>query len=179
MDITLNIISSFETVFLINGKLFEGGEIIYGESEVIYITALPLSALMLPYTVKMVGGCAKSNPELIKCYALEPHKYLIKFSPRYSYVYSVPFTEKAEPQDLPEKLFRCVLEKRTEEARKCLSRELSDSIDDKSLLGFFDGFKDIIAAERSGLYYLISVENRGILYNFVTKNGAIDNIVEL
>lgn len=181
MDITLNLNCNFDTVFLINGKLFESGEIIYGEKEVVYITVLPLSALMLPYTVKMVGGSVKSNLELVKCYSLESDKFFIRFSPRYSFVYSVPVPKTpGDVWDIAEKFFNAVVEKKTDEARRCLTGELNAGIDDKSLLSFFDGFKDLIAHDAArGLYYLIDQKNHGVLYNFVLKNGTIDNIMEL
>ncbi|MCL2675717.1 MAG: hypothetical protein FWE84_03915 [Firmicutes bacterium] len=178
MDITLTINGGEDTVFLINGRLFEGGDIAYGENEVVYVTVLPLSALLLPYTVKMVGGSIKSNHELVKCYSLEPGRFYVKFFPRFSYVYCVPSVERVETRDIAEKFFKAVSEKKTDEARECLTRELSDSIDDRSLLSFFDGFKDIVVMER-GLYYLIDKNDRGVLFNFLVKNTVIDNIVEV
>ncbi len=179
MDISLSINCDFESVFLINGNLIEGGEIVYAENEVVYLTVLPLSAMLLPYTVKLVGGAIKSNEELAKCYNLGAGKFYLKLLARFNYVYSIPSTKKTETGDLIEKFFKCVIENRIQDARSCLSQELSESIDDQSLLAFFDGYNDIIADDRTkGLYYLIDQTQNGTLYNFSLKYGVIDNIIE-
>lgn len=202
MEYRFSLNPTFESVFLINGKLIEGGEIICASDGVAYITILPLSAVLLPYTVKMVGCKVKSNPELCKCYRLDSDKYYLKLLPRYNYVYSVTPEVSVDPADLVDKFFICVRAGKIEDARGCLSPDLSQSIDDHSLIAFFDDFVDLVASDcygnhgvnhggnanagagnnsyaGGGQYYLINKDGSGVLYSFIIKNGVIDNIIEL
>ena len=65
--------SDFEAVFLINGAFTECAESISIDDEAVYfITALPLNAAFLPYTVKLAAAEVRSNPELAKVYSLSP-----------------------------------------------------------------------------------------------------------
>ncbi len=179
MDITLRLSCEFQSVFLINGKLIEGGEIVYAQNEVVYITVLPLSAMLLPYTVKLVGEKVHSNHELASCYHLDENKHFLKLKPRLNYVYSVPPT-KTNAKDLVERFFKFIKENRPDEALLCLSEELSQSIDNQSLVAFFEDYNDIIVHDRSkGLYYLIDNQQKGTLYNFSLNGGVIDNIIEV
>lgn len=178
MDITLKLSCDYQSVFLVNGKFIEGGEIVYAQNEVVYITVLPLSAVLLPYTVKLVGEKVHSNNELASCFRISDNNYLLRFLPRYNYVYSVP--SKAKENDLVEKFFKLIKENQPDKARLYLSEELSESIDNQALLGFFEDFFEIVVHDRSkGLYYLIDNEQNGILYNFEMHNGVIENIIEI
>jgi len=179
MDINLKISAQFEAVFLINGKFSEGGTVCYGTTDVVYITALPLDAVLLPYTIKLVGGTVKNNLTLAKCFKLARDSYFLKLLPRHNYVYSPENAfDAAQKKSKIERFFQHVKKGKLSSARELLSEDLNDSIDDKSLSAFFDGFFEIVSTETAGHYYLIKSDGEGVLYNFVTKGGLIDNILE-
>ena len=181
MDINLSLKPQFEAVFLINGKLSEGGRIVFSNNEVVYITVLPLESMLLPYTIKIVGDKVKSNEDLAFCYNLKDGEFHLKLLPRYSYIYAVGEKKKGKEktsQGLVQKFFNYVLKRKLSLARDCLSNELSDSIDDENLKAFFDGYDDLVKGENCGEYYLIKKNNKGVLYWFDIVDGVIDNIVE-
>lgn len=178
MDIKLILKPQFDSVFLVNGKLFEGGEIEYGQNSVVYITVLPLDAVLLPYTLMLVGGTLKCNHSLASSYKLDENVYHLSIKPRHNYVYSVESGGQDEPSSMPEKFFRLLKRKKTAAARELMTKELSASVDDKALVSFFDGFKDIIS-DSKGLYYLITDSDAAKPHSFIIKNSLIDNIVEI
>jgi hypothetical protein len=178
MDIKLSIKNDFETIYLINGRMLENGEIYFGQNEVVYITVLPLDPVLLPYTVKLVGGRVKKGELFAKTYMLDKDRFVLKLLPRYSYIYSTSEEEKIE-KDVVERFFSLVRGEHLLEARELMTSELSESIDDKSLADFFEGRNDIVAENKSkGRYYLIDSEGNGVLCSFVIRSGKIDNIIE-
>lgn len=172
--------AAFEAVYMINGAFYEGGTIKYCDNTVVYITVLPLDALLLPYTVKLLGARVTSNRALCRAYRLGQNEYCLKFKKRYNFVYSPQNDETPEPpSSTVEKFFRLIKEDKTAEARALMSRELSDSIDNASLKAFFDGYEDITEDKRrSDSFYLIDDKDCGFRYRFAVKNGLIDDIVE-
>ena len=60
MNINLHIKNDFPAVYMLNGVFIESGRrIVIRRDEVTYVTVLPLSAALLPYTVKLAGGKAR------------------------------------------------------------------------------------------------------------------------
>lgn len=179
MEIRLTLNSAFESVYLVNGKLVEGGEILYGDSEVVYITVLPLDATLLPYTVKLVGAALKCNAALCKCYNLGSNKFHLKLLPRHNFVYGVSRPDAAPDGGLPEKFFSVLKAGKVNVAREYLTADLSDSIDDASLQAFFEGFVDILPADKqSGLYFLARENGAASMYRFILRGTLIENIAE-
>ena len=169
----------FESIFLINGKLSEDGRIVFGINEVVYITVLPLEAVLLPYTVKMVGHRIKSNGDLAACYSLGDGDYYLKLLPRHNFVYNVGDSKKEKAGlSIIEKFFNFVSKGKLALARECLSDDLSYSIDDEDLKAFFDEYTDLVKGENSGEYYLIKKGGKGVLYWFNIVDGVIDNIMQ-
>ena len=89
MQTNLFIKSSFESVFLVNGIFLERPKsLIISKQGVTYITVLPLSSALLPYTVKLCGESVASNQELCESVTLSENKMLLLLKPRYNYVYT-------------------------------------------------------------------------------------------
>ena len=86
-----------------------------------------------------------------------------------------------------ERLFRLVKQKSYPLARKLLSANLSESVDDDGLAAFFVDYTAIFPADfaakentykSKNAFYLVTAEGNGTLFYFESADGLIDNIVE-
>ena len=177
--------SDFEAVFLINGAFTECAESISIDDEAVYfITALPLNAAFLPYTVKLAAAEVRSNPELAKVYSLSPSCALLRLSPRYAYVYSPSQASAAKRTDSPvAAFFFAVKDGDFVSARRYLTKELSAAADDEALSAFFDGYSEIFpdpeSPENGGAFYLSGEDGNASSFSFKLSSGLIDEVTEL
>ena len=184
MNIFLHFHTGFDAVFLMNGVFLDKADSVrYDEASALYVTVLPLKAMYLPYTVKLVSGKPVTNTDLAVSYALPDKHFYIKLKPRCNYVYTAE--EKSTEPDtdtVPQRFFSAVKDKNAEIARRYLTRPLNESIDDASLLEFFDGFADIVpnnfSPSEPSSYYLIDKDGGAHLYNFHMHGSLIENITE-
>lgn len=130
-------------VFLINGSFVEKpGAVPYDDSEPLYITVLPLSAVLLPYTVKLLKGKAAENNLLCDCYEIEKGHTLCLLKPRHNYVYAPPAApEPVHGGGVFEAFFALVKQGKTVEARRHMTPELSASLSDEGLTEFFSEYE--------------------------------------
>lgn len=191
----MHIKADFNAVYLLNGMFAEYADgFYYGDGEPLYVTALPLSAHLLPYTVKIAANKPLSNEKLCAVFKAGGRLY-IKLFPRYNYLYSPEKVTDVSALSAPERLFRLVKQKNFPFARKLLSANLGESINDEGLAGFFADYTAIFPDEfstkkltngdsphlstaRPDACYLITAEGVGSLFYFETAGGLIDNIVE-
>jgi len=182
----IHIKTDFKCVFLLNGTFSEKADgFLYPAADPLYITVLPLSAHLLPYTVKLLKGKAIENESLCAAFTKSDNTY-VKLLPRYNYIYTAK-----EPQVLsagagiPERLFAAVKNKNLPLAKKYLSENLLQTIDDNALEAFFadytailkDEFSRGISYDNSEAYFLIDKDAKGILFTFEVFDGLVDNIV--
>jgi hypothetical protein len=185
METVLHIKAAFKCVYLLNGAFVEKADSVrYRAGEPVYITALPLNAHHLPYTVKVFGGKALSNEHLANVYTLGGGRCFVKLSPRYNYVYSTNHRERPNTRDDIESFFLSVKRGDLAAARALLTKDLSASIDDGSLSAFFDEYTDIIedkftAHAEPNRYYLIDKNDCGAPFSFDLKDKLIDNITQI
>ena len=184
MENVLHIKPGFKCVFLLNGSFVEKADSVrYDDAEPLYITALPLCAWHLPYTVKILGAEVLSNEQLASVYRLPERHLYVKLSPRYNYVYSVFRREEPCKSGFAEDFFFDVRRGDLNSARKKMTPELGASIDDGSLRTFFDDYTDIIENSLNrnlpDTYFLIDKNDSGILFRFDIKNGLIDDILQI
>ena len=111
MRIMYAFVPHFECVTLINGAFNERpAALSYPSASPLYITLLPLRAILLPYTVRLIGGKVASNAELARSFEAGADRYIITFDERHNYVYS-PRTPVTHPlTDPAERFFRAVKE---------------------------------------------------------------------
>ncbi len=185
MECVIHIKTGFKSVFLLNGSFVEKADSFsYNIKEPLYITVLPLSAHLLPYTVKILGSKTLSNESLCSVYTLAPARFLIKLAPRYNYVFSPEHSVNCDtPRTEAESFFHYVKSGKLSLARELMTKPLSESIDDESLRAFFDGFTDIVKNEylmksSPHSYFLIDPEGKATLFEFVTEGRFIDNIMQ-
>ncbi|MCI8435915.1 MAG: hypothetical protein HFK10_08205 [Clostridia bacterium] len=177
MDMLYHITADFPAVFSINGVFFEdAGEIEYTADGVLYVTVFPLDAVYNPYTVKLSGGRVYANEKQTVVYRLPDAHVYVRMKPRYNYVYAAKETPQ-EARSLSERFFRAVTSGNVKAARAMLTAELSASVTDAALSGFFDGFTDLV--ENGGNVYLIDADGNGSRYEFRLRSGLIDDINEL
>lgn len=184
MDIIFHISADFACVYLLNGVFVEKPQgFRYKENEPLYITVLPLNAQHLPFTSKVLYNRALTNEPLTRVYTLQNNNILIKLQPRYNYVYSPSNSDYFVPSGAIEKFFYHVKQNNLIEARKFMTYDLSSSIDDESLFGFFEEFSDIVkdtfSKNRQTRYYLIDSHNNGVLYEFNIINNLIDDMSQV
>lgn len=141
--------------------------------EVLYITVLPLDAMLLPYTVKLAAAAVQAN-ETLACLYRSGSEFILKLQPRFNYVYTP--SPRLREKDMTEIFFAHVKAGAPEKARAFMTPELSGSIDDKSLIDFFSPFIDISPADAPGRYYMLGSDGEAKLFIFTLKNGLIDNI---
>ncbi|MBO5224281.1 MAG: hypothetical protein J6C23_07210 [Clostridia bacterium] len=165
--------SDFDCVYSINGRIVEGGTVNLDENEVYYITAFPLNAVLLPYTVKTVGGKVCSNNDLCIKVCAKDCSYLM-FCKRYSYIYSpTPFSDDC---DTVSSFFSFVKQNRIDKARGLLSPALSKSVSDEMLTGFFEKYEYVLKADEEEKWILATKEGEGDYFTFILKHGLIDDI---
>lgn len=185
MKITYALLSDADCVYLINGAFNDSPkEINYPSDSPLYVTLLPLKANLLPYTVKIVGGKVTTNTELCESCELSPVHFVLRFKERHNYVYTAGTAGDFLPgKSLPAKLFAKIKDGDIENARSLMTKELSSSIDDESLLGFFEPYNAVIEnkfKDLNGSYYLINSQTKkGEAFYFSLKNGLIDNIEQV
>jgi len=181
----VHIKTDFATVYLLNGTFSEKADgFSYPKNEPLYITVLPLSAHLLPYTVKIVGAKAIENAQLCVSFFKENFTY-VKLLPRYNYVYMAKEASSMQVNSsTPERLFNAVRGKNFALAKKYLSQNLIETIDDAALEAFFDPYNAIVKDEFNKVelvaigenYYLIDKDLNGTLFSFEIFDGLIDNI---
>lgn len=153
--------SEFDCVYMINGAFNEKADVInYPAMSPLYITVFPLDAVLLPYTVKLIGGRAVCNGQLAQCNEVAPDHFLVRLKERRNYVYSPAHTQSVAPETgLAPEFYRAVKSGDFAKARSLMTKDLSDSIDDESLAEFFAPYCDIVEnrfADLSGGFFLIN-----------------------
>lgn len=184
MDIVYYIEADFDCAFLINGAFREqAGLFKYPASSPLYVTVLPLSAVLLPYTVKVVGGRTVGNENIAGCYAAGSSRYILKLKARHNYVYSpVAPVSTTHGKGAAHDLFIAVKSGDTSAARALMTGSLSASIDNESLLAFFSAYSDIIANRFSDIganYLLVAGDKKCEAFNFAFSGNLIDNIEQI
>lgn len=177
----------FPAVFTVNGVFFESVTKLKAEpSDSLFITVFPLDAVYLPYTVRIGGGEAFANAALTKIYRLRDNRFLVRFLPRFNYVYSPVRHEAANKNgSVVKRLFEAVKERDLSAARSLMTKELSASVNDNALAEFFDGYVE--AVDNNGYlptdgdsFFLIPDSGKAAeLFKANLKNGLIDNIEEV
>ena len=183
METVFHISAAFRCVYLLNGVFVEkADDFKYDDCRPLYITALPLNAHHLPYTVKISGLVAQSNEHLVSVYKLPQSNCYIKLAARYNYVYSTEHRETPDKLGFVEGFFLDIRHGNLSSARTKMTENLSSSIDDESLRAFFEDYTDIIDAavvgKPKGNFFLIDKNDVGAPFRFDIKDGLIDNIVQ-
>ena len=182
MKINLFLRPRFDSVYLVNGTFSDRGGVTIQSDRVTYITLLPLCAALLPYTVKLCGIRPDSNEGLVKVTRLGDTEAVIRFAPRYNYVYCPdPPTPKEKETDCAIRFFGCVESGDYSAARALMTPELSSTVTDDSLGEFFAEYDDIVLNDGftdGGGYYLVRKNGGATLFDFTRKNGLIDDITE-
>ncbi len=185
MKIKYSIEAEFETVWLINGVFREdAGVTEYPALSPLYVTALPLKPLLLPYTVRLLDGKATSAADLADSFEVAEGRYAVRLKARHNYVYSPVHTLTAEGgKGVVPDFYRAVRSGDTAEARRLMTKELSDSVDDESLIAFFAPYSDIVAnrfADLSGGFFLIDrATGKGEPFDFDIVRERINDIKAL
>ena len=171
MKTLITLTHNFDAVYLVNGIFTEKNQISCDSEDVIYLTVLPLDPLLLPYTIKTALGKILKNDTLAKSFIVEGG-IIIRLLPRFSYVYSS--VSHTPPLDNAERFFYYLKADEIKNARTLLTKELSESLDDKSLKDFFLDYSEIIKVGND--YFLINSNSIGEKYNFVFACELIDDI---
>lgn len=174
----------FECVMLINGAFNEKpAPVTYPSSSPLYVTLFPLKALLLPYTVKLLGGKAMSNTELASSCEIAADRFIIGFAERHNYVYSPKAVEETPIKGLPPRLFALVKAGDFESARKLMTRELSESVDDAAIAEFFAPYSGIIEnpyPDIAATHFLTHKDSmKGDGFVFTCDGARISDIDEL
>lgn len=185
MKIFYSLRAEFECVYLINGAFNECPKAVqYPAMSPLYVTLLPLKAMLLPYTVKLLAGKAVSNGELAECYEVAADHYAAVFKERHNYVYSpAHITSAVSEKGLAPAFYRAVKSGDLDSARRIMTKELSESIDDESLSAFFAPYCNIVEnrfADLSGGFFLINKSTmKGEPFDFEIVNERIADITQL
>ena len=133
----------FDCVTLLNGAFNERpSPVAYPAASPLYVTLLPLDAMLLPYTVKLLGGKAASNGLLASVVEASPERYVVSFSERHNYVYS-PVLSPQPARNAPERLLVLVKSGDVASARRLMTDELARSVTDEAITGFFAPYSHI------------------------------------
>jgi len=185
-QIQIRLKSDFKSVFLLNGTFVENADkFSYPKGEPLYITTLPLSAHLLPYTIKIVSNRAVENNSLCRVFLHEEILY-VKLLPRNAYIYSSNSNQNISHHiTIPERMFHALKSKNLFQAKKYLSQNLLSTIDDESLSEFFKDYTTIVKDEfnigldphiKGDRFYLIDDNGKGTPHNFFMYDNLIENI---
>ena len=177
MNITINLFARYDTVYLVNGVFVENGKVYAREGEVTYVTVLPLSAVLLPYTVRLLGDKVSCNENL--CYSVKKseREICVYFQPRYNYVYT-PSEKFCPPSSAVSDFFHAVKQRSCKKARSFLTASLSSSVTDDNLIAFFDGYDDIIEGD-DGVCFLTGKGGKACSFKFTLLGDKIDDVNEV
>ncbi len=165
--------SDFPCVFSVNGALHEEGNLFLDEDCVSYITALPLSAAYLAYTVKLFGANPQSNRDLCMSVCAKEKRYLL-FARRYHYVYAPrSFSEK---EGIVPSFFAAVKQENWDKCRAFLTPDLSAAVSNQALEKFFAPYTLAVKTDEKNVWLLASAEGKGELFTILIEDGKIKDI---
>ena len=165
--------SDFECIYSINGRIIEGGIVNLEENKVYYITVFPLNATYLSYTIKMVGDKIYTNKDLCVKVTTKEETYIL-FCKRYPYVYATtPFSYEG---GCVCEFFTLIKQNRIDKARSLLSDNLSKSVSDDALKGFFEKYEYVLDTDDDNKWILATQNGEGEYFTFILKHGLIDDI---
>lgn len=164
--------SDYPCVYSLNGTLCEDGWAQMEENSVYYVTVLPLDAVFLPYTVKIIGDKVVSNKDLCINVRLKNKSFLI-FTKRYNYMY-LP-TSYVEDECLVTKLFYATKQGNCEKARQYLTPSLSSTVADENLRAFFDKYEFIMKTDENK-WLLADGDGNGEIFCTTLKDNLIDDM---
>ena len=183
MRIMYAFVPHFECVTLINGAFNERpAALSYPSASPLYITLLPLRAMLLPYTVRLIGGKVASNAELARSFEAGADRYIITFDERHNYVYSPRTPVTHPPTDPAERFFRAVKSGDVGLARGMMTKELSESVTDEALADFFSPYSYIAPNPYSDIratHFLAPSEGRAEGFVFAFDGSLLADIEEL
>lgn len=175
MNTDLKLNALFDAVYLINGSFVENGKVTVRSDEVTYVTVLPLSAVLLPYTVRLYGDRISSNEDLCHVVKKTPNELVISLRPRYNYVYT-PTEGFTPPRSFIGKFFKYVKCGSFGAARTHLTAALSADVTDEGLAAFFDGYDELIEGENGECF--LSGKGKTATLKFSLVGSKIDDVVE-
>lgn len=169
----------FDAAVMVNGVFYEKTDrLLISETDVLYVTCLPLNHKLLPYTVKLCAMSALFDT-LARGYRLNSELYCLKLKPRYIYIYDTTLPPLPTSNTLAAKLFNAVKSGNINEGMNLLSDDLKRTLTPTALTAFFDGYCDIIPhAHKGDLFFLVSETGACDLFEFKTDNSLITDIDE-
>lgn len=171
MDINITLIPECDSVFLINDRLMDEVSFYTNENTVTYVTILPLNAVFLPYTVKLVGSAIVSNQSLALSCKISENEYALRLGNR-QHVYSPLHVSLSD--DVCIRFFYLVKGKHLSFASELMSDSLKAGLGDSELTTFFDAFSDMI--NYKGRYYAVDKQGVGHYCAFCIADGKIDDV---
>lgn len=176
--------AEFGCVMLLNGAFNEKADRVnYPAGSPLYVTALPLTAMLLPYTVKLLGGKVMSNAELARSVEVNAERYIVTLSERHNYVYSPRSSAVRRPQSLPEKLLAAVKSGDIAAARALMAPELESTVTDAAMIEFFAPYSSVVANPFPDLpathYMTVPDSHKGIGFKFSITGNKITDIEEI
>lgn len=182
MKVKYAVQSEFECVYLVNGSFRDTLNVVeYASDSPLYITVFPLKAMLLPYTVKLLAGRIMNNHDLADSFEVSESCFTVRLKERHNYVYSPVSPHAAQvPSGVVPAFWKAVKSGELTDARRLLTKELSDSVDDDSLTAFFAPYSDIVPNTFPDIdcsYFLINTETgKSEPYSFQIVNGHIADI---
>lgn len=176
----LHIKSEFDCVYIINGEFMErANRLRLDEFDTVYITALPLDPMLLPYTVR-INVAAPQHGELCRGVRLSPEHYLVTLAPRYMVVYGQIGKPLPPPSTPILRLFDYVKCGDITAAYAMLSEQLKATIDKTALTAFFDGCDSVCECdwETGNKFYMINKNGSCELCSYKMADGFIDDVLE-
>lgn len=170
MDINIVLLPETESVYLLNGEFLEGESFVIEDDAVVYLTALPLDARFMPYTVRLIGGSVACEGPALMC-KIGHNKYALKLDKRYGFAFS---KHKNEPTDLCARFFYYVKGKHFGFASEMLSKELRNGLGEAEMSAFLHDYIDLIKVSDS--YFAVDKAGCGHRCFFSIKDNKIDNI---
>ncbi|MCL2862436.1 MAG: hypothetical protein FWE22_08515 [Firmicutes bacterium] len=190
--ITFHIKSDFKCVYLLNGSFVETAEAVkYSNAEPLYVTVLPLSAHLMPYTVKILGKKVLENSELVSVLSFNneegknDERAIIYLQPRYNYLYNRKKIASFAEHDFVEKFFYCVKKGNLAKAKESMTQSLIEKVNDENLAAFFADYhfclKDNFTKKDDNVYVylLIDKENVAHPFNFHLDKNKINDIIQI
>lgn len=172
MEINILLLPEIDSVYMINGNFSEVDKFSIASDAIVYVTVLPLDAMYMPYTVKLLGAKPKSNDDLAISCKISEREYAIKLGKRFASVYNKGHS--VLPEDICKRFFYSVKGGHFGIATSMMTNELGANLNEANLTAFFLDFTELILVKNS--YYLVDKTGVGHQCRFYIKDGKIDNI---
>ena len=182
MEKTIFLKSAVDAYFLVNGKFVKNGGSITLSGGTAFVTVFPTHGALIPYSVRIEDGEVEENC-LVRVVTVKEDCDIAVFDKRYECVFS-PETVRdyCFGEGLIQQFFKLIKNGDLTKARAFLTPDLSKSVDDEALKGFFDDYDLVLSSDfvtgKTGSYLFVRPDGTAKPHRVSFLGELIDDVSE-